>query len=53
MVGSVSAAGEVPLTYKWDKEWLQDDSYMYNHGLARICGVLSYAAPIILKKYSH
>ena len=41
MVGSVSAAGEVPLTYKWDKEWLQDDSYMYNHGLARICGAIS------------
>jgi len=41
MVGSVSIDGEVPLTYKWDKEWLQDDSYIYNHGLARICGAIS------------
>lgn len=40
-VGSVSTAEEVPLSYQWDKYWLQGDSYVYNHGLARICGAIS------------
>ena len=40
-VGAVSTAEEVPLSYQWDKYWLQGDSYVYNHGLARICGAIS------------
>ena len=41
LVGSVSTAEEVPMSYQWDKYWLQGDSYVYNHGLARICGAIS------------
>ena len=41
LVGSVSTSEEVPLTYEWDREWLQADSYTYNHGLARISGAIS------------
>lgn len=40
-VGAVSTDVEVPLEYQWDKEWLLQDSYLYNHGLARICGAVS------------
>ena len=40
-VGAVTTKEEVPLGYQWDREWLLRDSYLYNHGLARICGALS------------
>lgn len=40
-VGVVSNNGTVPLDYAWDRVWLQGDSYVYNHGLARICGAIS------------
>ena len=40
-VGAVTTKEEVPLGYQWDREWLLRDSYLYNHGLARICGAVS------------
>ena len=40
-VGAVTTKEEVPLGYQWDREWLLQDSYLYNHGLARICGAIS------------
>lgn len=40
-VGVVSKNVAVPWDYAWDIVWLQGDSYVYNHGLARICGAIS------------
>ena len=47
-VGAVTTKEEVPLGYQWDREWLLQDSYLYNHGLARICGAISSTVSLVV-----